>query len=158
MTDDTASSNVVGLRRVLRHMAKDKARGVVTSNPLSRERRNVRAIEEEAARLGATVWSSPDLTKDTPDVTFTRPDGSTARMSVITAPIGQPPAPTPGQIAAAVMKYERTPRDAFNVFLACADPEIVYDFSSETEMRGDSFVITVTATPRRVGPAPAEGG
>lgn len=149
MTDDTASSNVVGLRRVLRHMAKDKARGVVTSNPLSRERRTVRAIEEEAARLGATVWSSPDLTKDTPDVTFTRPDGSSARMSVIAAPIGQPPMPTPEQLREAIARHERTPRDAFNVFLACAEEETVYDFSSETTMDGDRFVITITATPRR---------
>lgn len=37
---------------------------------------------------------------------------------------------------------------AFSVFRACADPNIVYDFSSETEMRGDRFVIVITATPR----------
>ena len=104
MTDDTASSNVVGLRRVLRHMAKDKARGVVTSNP-----------------------------------------PTTAEV-------------VNGGLAQVIKRYERAPRDAFDVFLACAEEETVYDFSSETTMEGDSFVITVKATPRRAGPTPAEGG
>lgn len=63
-------------------------------------------------------------------------------------PIGQPPIPTTEQLREAIARHERTPRDTFDVFLACADAETVYDFSSETKMDGDRFVITVTATPR----------
>lgn len=95
MTDDTASNNVVGLRRVLRHKMAEQARGVVSSNP-----------------------------------------PTTAEV-------------VNGGLAQVIKRYERAPRDAFDVFLACADAETVYDFSSETTMDGDRFVITIIATPRR---------
>lgn len=151
MTDDTASSNVVGLRRVLRHMAKDKARGVVSSNP-SREQEISSMIAKEAARLGFVTWNAPRLEPGHP-VTLTNALGVSATL--IIPPFGttlfQPPTSAEvvnGGLAQAIDRYERAPRDAFDVFLACADAETVYDFLSETKMDGDRFVITVTATPR----------
>lgn len=45
-------------------------------------------------------------------------------------------------------RFDDSARDALNVVKACARPDIVYDFSSETTQVGESFTVTMTFTPR----------
>ena len=206
MTDDTANRNVIGLRRVLRAKAEEKARGVVSSNPLraiticrrepecacttsdevtacdyasrlkvAKHDFDEKALQEkiisDAEASGVKVIRLTNL-KDHPDIVMmSSPNSPEARAAFDNAPlvgpsaaelwarsrplgqpyqpVGTPPVPTSDQIAEAIARHERTPRDAFDVFLACADAETVYDFSSETKLDGDRYVITVTATPRK---------
>ena len=160
MTDDTASSNVVGLRRVLRHMAKDKARGVVSSNP-SREERMIDMAPQWACDQARAAFEERAFKRDFDEKALqdkiaaavteigtiqSTPNSPEAKAAFDAAPhVG----PSADQLRAAIDRYERAPRDAFDVFLACAEEETVYDFSSETTMDGDRFVITIIATPRR---------
>lgn len=163
MTDDTASNNVVGLRRVLRHKMAEQARGVVSSNPSTDDdvdwskappwaRAEARGafetymkpikhdFDEKALqdRIAAAVTGIGTIQST--------PNSPEAKAAFDSAPhVG----PSADQLRAAIDRYERTPRDAFDVFLACADPETVYDFSSETKADGDRFVVTVTCTPRK---------
>lgn len=136
MTDDTANRNVIGLRRVLRHKIAEEARGVVSYKPsqtVTLCRREPECVCTTSDEVTACVYASRSQVLQRGAVRF----------------IGQPPPPSPSQIAEAIARHERTPRDAFDVFLACADAETVYDFSSETKLDGDRYVITVTATPRK---------
>ena len=45
-------------------------------------------------------------------------------------------------------RIEDSARDALNIVKACARPDIVYDFSSDTTQDGESFVVTLRYTPR----------
>ena len=137
------------------------------------------AVIAAAEAAGAKIVRLTNI-KDHPDIVMMSPPNSAEARAAFAAapntgpsaaelwargrPLGQPYQPPTtaevvnGGLAQAIARYERTPRGAFDVFLACCEEETVYDFSSETTMKGESFVITTTATPRRGGPAPAEGG
>lgn len=151
MTDDTAKEKVVGLRQRLLAKVEGDARGVVTSNPPTDDvdwsKASASARAEARAAFDAARNTGPSVAELWAHRHLGQPYQPPTTAEVVN-----------GGLAQAIARYERTPRDTFDVFLACADAETVYDFSSETTMKGDSFVITTTATPRRGGPAPAEGG